>query len=257
MVPHTPEKLLKNNFIFSILVDMKYWAILISLIALVSCASESTTKDKARHIVDLSIEAHGGMEHWQNLKTLKFKKNTVLYNADGSVERSSLERHTLHQRDTLHGEIVSIDPNQKYTTRFADGKGEKVMADTIVDGTNAFLSSHFVVNQPFKMLDPGVDLSYLGLDTLANGKVVDVVKAFYGSKEDDVWWFYFDVEGHVLLATLIYHAPTYAFVDNEKIEMIDGMLWNTERTTYRTDSKRNVEFVRAEFVYSEIECIGK
>ena len=66
--------------------------------------------------------------------------------------------------------------------------------------------------------------------------------------------FYFDTESHVLLATLIYHAPTYAFVDNEKMEMIDGMLWNTERTTYRTDSLRNVEYVRAEFVYSEMEC---
>ena len=194
------------------------------------------------------------MEHWQNLETLKFKKKTVLYNADGSIERSSLERHTLHQKDTLHGQIVSIDPNQKYTTRFSDMEGQKIMADTVLDGTNAFLSSHFVVNQPFKMLDPGVELSYLGVDTLANGKVVDVVKAYYGSEEDDVWWFYFDTESHVLLATLIYHSPTYAFVDNEKMEMIDGMLWNTERTTYRTDSLRNVEYVRAEFVYSEMEC---
>lgn len=236
---------------------MKYWAILLSLIILSTCTNEKGSTDKARKIVDIAIEAHGGMEHWQNLETLKFKKKTVLYNADGSIERSSLERHTLHQRDTLHGEIVSIDPDKKYTTRFSDMKGLKVMPDTTVDGTNAFLSSHFVVNQPFKMLDPGVELSYLGLDTLANDKVVDVVKAFYGAEEDDVWWFYFDMESHVLLATLIYHAPTYAFVDNEKIEKIDGMLWNTERTTYRTDADRNVEYVRAEFVYSEIECIGK
>lgn len=233
---------------------MKYWVLLITLIALVSCGADQIDTSKAKQIVDLAIEAHGGMEHWKNLETLQFTKKTVLYHADGSIERSSLERHTLHQRDTLHGQIVSIDPAQKYTTRFADGKGQKVMADTTVDGTNAFLSSHFVVNQPFKMLDAGVELSYLGLDTLANAKVVDVVKAFYGTEEEDVWWFYFDVESHVLLATLIYHAPTYAFVDNEKIEMIDGLLWNTERTTYRTDSLRNVEFVRAEFVYSEIEC---
>lgn len=233
---------------------MKYFTLLISLIFLFSCSNKEETSEKARQIVDLAIEAHGCMEYWKNLETLKFNKKTVLYNADGTIERSSLERHTLHQKDTLYGEIVSIDPNQKYTTHFADGKGLKVMADTTVDRTNAFLSSHFVVNQPFKMLDPGVQLTYLGLDTLANKKVVHVVKAFYGSPEDDVWWFYFDVETHVLLATLIYHAPTYAFVDNEKIEMIDGILWNTERTTYRTDSLRNVQFVRAEFVYSEIVC---
>ncbi len=233
---------------------MKYWVTFISLLVIVSCANDQGNTCKAKQIVDLAIEAHGGMEHWKNLETLQFKKKTVLYNADGSIERSSLERHTLHQKDTLHGQIVSVDPTQPYTTQFADGKGHKVLADTTVDGTNAFLSSHFVVNQPFKMLDPGVELSYLGLDTLANAKVVDVVKAFYGTEEDDVWWFYFDVDSHVLLATLIYHAPTYAFVDNEKIEMIDGMLWNTERTTYRTDSLRNVEFVRAEFVYSEIAC---
>ncbi len=235
---------------------MKYWTILISLVLFASCTVEhaKNPNHKARQIVNLSIEAHGGMDYWKNLETLKFKKKTILYNADGSIERSSIERHTLHQKDTLYGEILSLDPNQQYTTRFADKKGQKITPDTILDGTNSFLSSHFVVNQPFKMLDPGVELTYIGIDTLANGKAVDVVKAYYGSEEDDVWWFYFDTESHVLLATLIYHAPTYAFVDNEKMEMIDGMLWNTERTTYRTDSLRNVEYVRAEFVYSEMEC---
>ena len=232
---------------------MKYWAFIFLLLGLTSCSTD-TNKSKARQIVDAAIAAHGGLEHWQNLETLSFQKKTVLYKADGSVERSSEEIHTLHQKDTLHGQIVSTDPNDIYVIIFSDGKGKKAIDEVFMDGTKAFLSSHFVVNQPFKMLDPGITLTYLGLDTLATGKVVDVVKAYYGSEEDDLWWFYFDIDSHILLGTLIYHAPTYAFVDNEKIEMIDGMLWNTERTTYRTDSLRNVEFVRAEFVYSEIEC---
>jgi len=238
---------------FPILGIMKYWVCIFSLVALVSCIDNSP-EGKANQIVKAAIKAHGGMEHWENLETLSFQKKTVLYKADGSIERSSDEIHTLHQKDTLYGQIVSIDPNNVYVTIFSDGKGKKAIDDVFMDGTGAFLSSHFVVNQPFKMLDPGVELTYLGLDTLATGKVVDVVKAYYGSEEDDVWWFYFDIDSHILLGTLIYHAPTYAFVDNEKIEMIDGMLWNTERTTYRTDSLRNVEFVRAEFLYSDIEC---
>lgn len=234
---------------------MRSYYYLLFATCLISCA-ESGADSKAMQIVEAAIEAHGGWMHWKNLETLSFSKETVLYLSDGSVERHNQERHTLHQRDTLHGQIVSTDPDQAYEIRFADHKGEKHSPDTIVDGTNAFLSSHFVVNQPYKLKDPGLDLSYLGIDTLSEGKVVDVVKAYYGTEEEDVWWFYFDVDTHVLLATLIYHAPTYAFVVNEKIEEFDGMLWNTKRTTYRTDSLRNVQFVRATFVYSDIECIG-
>ncbi len=207
--------------------------------------------DKALAVVNQSIEAHGGLDHWKNIETLKFRKETKLFLADGSIEKDVNEIHTLHQKDTLHGSIVNLDTiaANKYTTTFADGKGIKKMNSGTTDGTNAFLSSHFVVNQPFKLLDPGVQLSYLGRDTLANSKIVDVVKAYYGDPSDDVWWFYFDIQSHVVLSTLIYHAPTYAYVDNEVIEEVDGILWNLKRTTYRTDSLRNIEFVRAKFVY--------
>ena len=107
------------------------------------------------------------------------------------------------------------------------------------------------------MLDPGIELTYLGVDTLDNREPVDVVKAYYGSKEDDIWWFYFDQENHVLLATLIYHAPTYAFVVNEEIVEVDGFLWNTRRTTYRTDSQRNIKFIRAKFEYELPKLVRK
>ena len=222
------------------------------LLFTISCTTENTSPNKENSIVNAAISKHGGLDYWKSVETLDFRKKTILLLEDGSIERQSDERHTLHQRDTLHGQIVSLDTSQVYTIQFADGVGKKIANRKTSDGTNAFLASHFVVNQPFKMLDPEVELSYLGLDTLEQGQVVDVVKAYYGSPDDDVWWFYFDKESHILLATLIYHAPTYAYVVNDKIEEIDGLLWNTKRTTYRTDSLRNKQFVRAKFEYLEI-----
>jgi len=195
------------------------------------------------------------LAYWESIETLQFRKKTWLYNSDNSLEKYSDELHTLHQADTLNGVIRPFDTKDKsYLIQYENGIGKRFLPDTIIDGTNAFLASHFVVNQPFKILDPGVELSYLGVDTLDDRKPVEVVKAYYGEEKDDVWWFYFDQDNHVLLATLIYHAPTYAFVVNEEIQEIDGLLWNTRRTTYRTDSLRNVQYIRAKFEYGEITC---
>lgn len=232
---------------------MKYLLFLFILV-LASC-NGLPADNKALKIVHESIEAHGGFEYWKSIDRIKFRKETKLFLEDGTIEKDVIEIHTLNQRDTLFGNIVNTDSisENKYEIKFADGVGEKISNAGTTDGTNSFLSSHFVVNQPFKLLDPGVSLNYEGQDTLASGKVVDVVKAYYGDPNDDIWWFYFDQKSHIVLATLIYHSPTYAFVDNEVIEKVDGILWNLKRTTYRTDSLRNIEYVRAKFVYEVLE----
>ena len=231
------------------------WIIYVCVLSFLFACELDKPKTEAERIVEASIHAHGGLAYWKSLETIQFRKKTWLYHEDNSLEKYSDELHTLHQKDTLFGQIASYDQSaQNYKVQFANGKGEKISNGKSSDGTNAFLASHFVVNQPFKILDPGVELSYLGVDTLDGRQAVDVVKAFYGDKDDDVWWFYFDQVNHVLLATLIYHAPTYAFVVNEEIQEVDGLLWNTRRTTYRTDSLRNIQYIRAKFEYSEIRC---
>lgn len=232
----------------------------LTCILLFACNS-GIPKNKAIEIVHRSIEEHGGMDHWKNIESIRFRKETSLFNADGTLEKESDEIHTLYQRDTLHGYITSIDstlypglekavdPSASYIIKFADGVGMKINKDTVVNATNAFLASHFVINQPFKLLDPDIELSYEGIDTLSSGKIVDVVKAYYGDPKDDIWWFYFDKENHRIVANLIYHDPTYALVVNEETIEKQGFLWNTKRTTYRTDSLRNIEYVRAKFNY--------
>ena len=233
---------------------MRLFLILLTFVSLLAC-SITQPRSQAEKIVDAAIIAHGGLEHWQSLQEMKFRKKTWLYRSDNSLEKYSDEVHTLRTGATLEGSIKPYDTkNNDYSISFANGKGVKNTNEGAVDGTKAFLASHFVVNQPFKLLDPGLKLTYLGIDTLAGKESVDVIKAEYGAEDDDTWWFYFDRENSVLLATLIYHAPTYAFVVNENIELIDGILWNTKRTTYRTDSLRNIEYIRAKFEYSEISA---
>ena len=233
---------------------MKYIVYLILMLSLI-CCQQSTSNNPATQIVKASIDAHGGLDRWQSIQEMKFRKKTWLYRSDNSLEKYSDEIHTLRTGFELEGSIIPYNPKKRdYSINFANGKGVKTTSEGTVDGTNAFLASHFVVNQPFKLLDPGIKLTYLGKDTLDGKDPVNVIKAEYGSVDDDIWWFYFDQENSVLLATLIYHAPTYAFVANENIELIDGILWNTKRTTYRTDSLRNIEYIRAKFEYSEINC---
>jgi len=226
------------------------WLIIFILVLLILASCQSVrSEDKADQIVQSAITAHGGMDYWKSIKTLRFRKKTILLRADGSIEKDLDEIHELHQKDTLYGHIHPVDTSENYSIEFANGIGKRITSTDTTDATAAFLASHFVVNQPFKLLDPNVKITYEGKDTLENSSVVEVIKAYYGSPDDDVWWFYFDEKTYRVLATLIYHAPTYAYVVNDKIEEIDGLLWNTKRTTYRTDSLRNIQFVRAKFEY--------
>ena len=55
---------------------------------LLSCTFFNCQKEalSAKQIIKKSIEVHGGIDNWKNIKQLSFDKQTVLYHEDGSVE---------------------------------------------------------------------------------------------------------------------------------------------------------------------------
>ena len=88
----------------------------------------------------------------------------------------------------------------------------------------------FVIDVPFKMMDKGVVLSYEGVDTLEDGQRVEVIKAIYNADKNDhhtksdTWWYYFDADSGAYSGSMVYHAPTYAYIENtaknEKLPLI-------------------------------------
>lgn len=231
------------------------------MLALCSCIPEN----EADQIVLKSIEAHGGWLEWQHAKHITYSKTTLLFDSTGQKESEITQFHEYRLLLDFTGEIHWTNPDDGAGNRIVfDGKrafrlkGNQEPADSLESESayNTIISSHFVLFQPWKLLDPGVTLIYEGRDTLEDNTVVDVVRALYGTKTEmegqDRWWFYFDITSHMLVANMVNHDNRYSYIKNLKYDTSNRLILNHHRKSYFTDSLRNVKYLRAEYFYEDI-----
>ncbi len=215
---------------------------------LIQCAGADY---KAIDIIENSIEYHGGWEAWHDLESVRFAKNSILYKADGSVESEIIEKYTITLQPGFSVSVTTQDSVGLYFDgeNYSKTKAEVEMPVTSAD-TSAIQASFFVMSQPFSLIDENVTLTLEGKDSIL-GREVMAVSARYGEakKENHPWIYYLDTRDYRLLASRVHHPPTYALIVNENTVEYKGIVWNTQRTTYRVDSMNNILFVRAKYVY--------
>ena len=235
----------------------------VCLTMLAACSGK--LENEADQIVLKSIEAHGGWLEWQHAKHITYSKTTLLFDSTGQKESEITQFHEYRLLLDFTGEIHWTNPDDGAGNRIVfDGKrafrlkGNQEPADSLESESayNTIISSHFVLFQPWKLLDPGVTLIYEGRDTLEDNTVVDVVRALYGTKTEmegqDRWWFYFDITSHMLVANMVNHDNRYSYIKNLKYDTSNRLILNHHRKSYFTDSLRNVKYLRAEYFYEDI-----
>ena len=214
-----------------------------------SCSEENL----AVEVVEKSIEAHGGWDNFYALKKINYKKNFQLFDEEGILERDIRQAHSTTFHPVYKNKIVSYDTitlTYDGTTYLKTISG-RMAVPTSAD-TGLIFSSIYVLAQPFKLMDPGVTLSYEGRDTLFNGREVEVVKAVYGEdgKENHPWWYYFDPDSNRCVGNLVDHNGDFSLIINDTYTTHSGILWNEKRTGYRTDQHGNVLFKRSDYSYA-------
>lgn len=232
----------------------------VCLMMLAACSGEP--ENEAVQIVQKSIEAHGGWLEWQHVKHITYSKTTLLFDSTGQKESEITQFHDYRLLPGFTGEIHWTNPDDRAGNRIVfDGKrafrltGNQKTADSLESESayNTIISSHFVLFQPWKLLDPGVTLIYEGRDTLEDNTVVDVVRARYGTETEiagqDRWWFYFDVTSHMLVANMVNHDTRYSYIKNLDYDTTTNLIFNHHRKSYFTDSLRNMNYLRAEYFY--------
>lgn len=223
--------------------------------------NEQIDDARARTIMARAVASAGGWETWIGIDSIRYVKRSVLYHADGSVEKDVTEHHAYQLRPTLAGEInwTEIDTPRQiiYNDReaYRTALGERI-ANSSQSAYQAFMSAYYVLFVPFKLLDPGTSLTYEGTDTVA-GAPADVIKASYDPGKHhnhstrDTWWYYFDQHDGRHLGSMVYHAPTYALIENTETTDAHRIRFNTYRESFRCDSLRNKKFLRGVFYYSD------
>ncbi|RMG29648.1 MAG: hypothetical protein D6730_03545 [Bacteroidetes bacterium] len=219
----------------------------------------------ARRLLHTALEAMGGLENWRKMRQLRFYKEYTLLLENGEIESQAQQWHTYtflpEERIEIsweqQGAPHRILYQQGVPTKYVNGQPDSTANASSLK--NTVLSSVFVVSLPFKLLDQGTNLSYLGFDTLANGQAVEVLQASYNPQQHaahsspDTWQLYFDKEAHYLTAYLVQHADHYSYVENLRDTLVQGFRFPLERKSFRADSLRNLLYLRATYRYANYE----
>ncbi|MDH7447406.1 DUF6503 family protein [Aquimarina sp. 2201CG14-23] len=223
-----------------------------------SCKRETT----ATTIISDALQAHGGIERWNNTEELSYLKTTILYDSLGNIETKIVQKHKnifgsefeaqiQWTEDTINKKVVL--KNDKVSVYFNDvPQTDPKLQEKYY---KAIIAANYVIWQPYKLLDKDVMLSYQGEDTI-DDKKVDVVKAEYFNDDGspaNTWWYYFDQKTNRLVGNMVHHGTTYSYIKNLQYENQTGLFLNAERKSYMTDSLRNTKFLRAHYFYEAWE----
>ncbi len=222
--------------------------------------AEPSGGSKAEQVIDRAIEWAGGMTKWENLKTIDYTKRSRLLLENQDVEYDITQNHSYSLTPTLTMDISWDSELGSNRMRYSDTLSIRYLNDSVIDrGTKveeSAFSAFYVLGMPFKLKDPGVTLSYEGTKDF-DGKTADIIQAIYSPNEfdnhstSDQWWYYFDQADGAFLGCMVYHAPTYALIENMGFHDVDGMKFQKRRMSYRSDSLGNKQFLRAEFWYDD------
>ena len=217
--------------------------------------------DKVLQVLTKVFKTAGGLDNYRNMKSISYQKQSILFLEDGSTESHITQRHSYSLQPELTGDINWVADGNTYRIHYSAQDSYKEengvrIPDSEESARKSFFSATYVLFIPFKLLDPGAELTYEGRDTLDDGKIADVIRAEYDATKhenhstSEIWWYYFDAKDGSHLASLVFHPPTYAYIENVVITDDYDIRFNVHRKTFRTDASRNKEYLRGEFNYS-------
>jgi hypothetical protein len=165
----------------------------IAILSLISCQDKS---DKARSIVEKSIEVHGGKKFENFTAEFDFRKfHLKLAHENGRFQYERISK------DSARNDIWDVINNQGFL-RFINGNQVQLSEKDVTKYTNAVNSVAYFVLLPYKLQDKAVNLEYLGETTLENKKY-DKIKVWFnkeggGNDFEDIYCYWFNQETHTL-----------------------------------------------------------
>lgn len=220
---------------------------------------------KAAQLLKKAIDAAGGLDTWNSLKLISFDKHFALFTENGEIEKDQQQTYIQRNRyDGSDGESVE-NPELRYQVGSdfirVNGDVNPDIEETAL--RNSILSASFVISIPFKLLDDGAVLTYMGKDTLDRGQEVEVLQVSYNPENHgnhstkDTWWHYFDSQTYKHLAYMVQHADHYSYVENLTQTEAGGVVFPLTRKSWRVDENRNLLWLRAEYEYSNYQVGGR
>lgn len=199
----------------------------------------------------------GGRERYSRINRLTFKKQFSLFTENGRTEISRKEIHSYDyslgtkrliqwRNDSLVYNLVQND-----TTIFQTKNG---IVDTTISKNqlkNKLQAATFVIGLPYTLESPNAIKTYNGIISFEGSKAHELEVVFKNST--DIWKMYYAIDTLEWLGYWVHTSDHYSLVINEKMIAVNGLIFCSSRTSYRTDSLRNRLFKRANYTYSNFK----
>lgn len=226
---------------------------------------EVVIKDSVHQVLERSFRFMGGYQRWKSIDTLKFNKLVILYGASGEIENEVMEHHTYVFYPKPFYQITWTKDDIEFMIVSENGQMARLIngvPDTTARLENLkqnLASATFVAGLPYKLFDKGPVLDYIGLDTLPENRVVQVIRATYDPEKSenvttpDIWWHFFDVKSGEHLGYKVKHDDHISWVENQTTQKYAQFLFPGKRSSYRVNENDEKLFLRAYYEYSNYQ----
>lgn len=223
---------------------------------------DKTALPSGSELLSKAIEAHGGMDTWQRVEAIAYKKRIVVFEADGTIS-SDVTQHILYRHQPVfNGKMWWLSDGVMHQVVF-DGQQAQSYIDSIPDNTmegktaayNTFMASYVTFAQPFKLVTDKAVLTTEQKIAHKGRSLYRVRVAFPDVEGDnpDEWWYFFDAENHRVAANLVLHNGRYSFIENTAYDTKTPFVFNATRQSSFTDSSLQNPVLRANYQLSDIE----
>lgn len=221
--------------------------------------------NEAGKVIHKAIDFAGGWDTWSNKTTFSFYKVIEYLDSTGQKERSLRQLHQYQLSPQFKARLSWEENGDKFLIinkgdqawKYKNGE-EMTDQRSKNQAWNSSFGSNYVVSMPFKLTDPGVILSYDGLDTLTEGKIVHAVKVEYepgaGSTGGmHTWWYYFDKETCDLVANYLDYGEGHSFTSYEIFTKVDGIRIHQKRHSHISNAQKEVKHLRTVYTNEEMQ----
>ena len=230
---------------------------------LISC-NQNQKKLSPPEIIEKSIDKHGGLKRWKEVKQIDFDKKTILFKKDGQIEKNIEQHQSFNFKPSLSGKIFSKDG---FGVLFDGNTFFKINKNTISifknktsleKAKNQFYAAEYVVCQPFKLDDKNIILTDKGIQEINKVKAYAIGITYKNDTElSDKWVYYFDVNSFQLIATKVIHLDRDSLIENLSFDTSTDFIFNKERKSFITDKKTKEKYLRARYLYTNFKISYK
>ncbi len=207
----------------------------------------------ATSLLNTVMKTHGGKENWEKIQAFSYKKSFKLFTKDENIEKDVIENHEYDFTEGINREVTWMQNDTLIEIHRSDSATYQIkngVLDTLVTPTqlqSKLNAATFVVGLPYTLDNSTSTKIYEGIQEFQNTKCHVLKVTFQGSK--DIWWHYYSKEDLSWKGYWVKTSGHYSLIINEEMVTKNGFTLSRKRKSYRTDSLKNILYLRAIYLY--------